>query len=94
MTNTKLPAYFKEYLDERFGSVIEQIALVKCDIKEVKTSVDDLKKNMDVIRPAVRRNKARLDKLVVVLGALVLIILLHVGLQEGSSMIKALVGLL
>jgi len=43
MTQQKLPAYFKEYLDERFGRVLEEIQDVKEDVASLKKSVSGTK---------------------------------------------------
>ena len=36
---SKLPTYFREYLDERFGKVLDEIADVKQDVADLKKKV-------------------------------------------------------
>lgn len=70
MTNTKLPAYFKEYLDERFGKVLEEIADVKVDVADLKKKVGS--------------SDNKINKLWTAILVIFIILLFHFGETEGN----------
>lgn len=96
-----LPAFFEDYLDEKFKMVLGEIAgvksdvyAVKTDIKEVKHSVEDLKKKMESLEGRSVANHSKIKMLGAILGAIALILISHVGLEEGGDILKAFFGLL
>ena len=70
MTQQKLPAYFKEYLDERFGRVLEEIQDVKEDVASLKKSVSG--------------TNTQINKLWIGLGIVVIVLLVHFGESSGD----------
>jgi septal ring factor EnvC (AmiA/AmiB activator) len=46
MANKKLPAYFKEYLDEKFDHTFDKIKGVKNDVCDVQKEVAGVKREM------------------------------------------------
>lgn len=68
MPNKQLPAYFREYLDERFNHVLEKIIQgnnhINSDILELKDQVRSLNNNMSVLKHSVKKNdiKVRNDQ--------------------------------
>jgi len=66
----KLPTYFKEYLDERFGKVLDEIADVKQDVADLKKKVGS--------------SDGKINKLWVALLVISIVLLIHFGETEGS----------
>lgn len=98
MTNTLLPAYFKEYLDERFKNVLDEIQGVKEDIKTVKDDVGDLKKtvsDLKSIQPLVKKNEKKINKIVLAIAIISVVLLINtLTAAEDSSWIHKLIPLL
>lgn len=46
MTDKKLPPYFKEYLDEKFSHVVEQIKEVKKEVEKTNGQVAKHQRNI------------------------------------------------
>lgn len=69
----QLPTYFKEYLDERFGKVLDEIA-------DVKQDVADLKKKVGT-------SSGKINKLWVAIIIIVIVLLFHFG-EDSSSILK------
>lgn len=66
----QLPQYFREYLDERFGKVLDEIA-------DVKQDVADLKKN-------VSGSNKRINRVVLAVILIAVIFLFHLGESSGN----------
>lgn len=73
----KLPAYFKEYLDERFGKVLTEI-------QEIKDDVADLKKN-------VNSSNGKIGKLWLAILLIAVVLLIHLGVSPESILGKLLI---
>lgn len=67
---TGLPTYFREYLDERFGKVLDEI-------QDVKEDVADLKKKVD-------SSDGKIGRLWLVVLAIVIVLLVHFGETEAN----------
>lgn len=99
MANGKLPTYFKEYLDERFKSVLEEIQGVKDDVKDVKTDVSELKKTvieLQSIKPIVKKNDHRTSKMIIALVFISIALAIHLLVEgsEGASFLSKILTLL
>lgn len=80
----KLPAYFKDYLDERFDNVLAEVKLVKAEVQDLKVDVTDLKKKM------MESAKDRM-KLWIGLAVILIVLLVHFG-ETSESLLKMLFG--
>lgn len=76
---TQLPAYFKEYFDEKFKGVTAEIQEVKDDIAELKKNVAD--------------SDSRINKLWMAILVVVLVLSVHFGQTEGDAL-KSIFSLL
>lgn len=61
MANRKLPAYFKEYLDEKFNHTNAKINGVKRDVCDVQKEVEGVKKEMKRMNGALVSTKGKVD---------------------------------
>lgn len=66
----QLPAYFKEYLDERFDKVLGEI-------QDVKDDVADLKKKVGT-------SNGRINQLWLAIVVIVIVLLVHFGETSGN----------
>ena len=67
---TGLPTYFREYLDERFGKVLDEI-------QDVKEDVADLKKKMN-------SSDGKISRLWLAVLVIIIVLLVHFGETEGE----------
>ena len=91
-TNGRLPAYFREYLDERFDQVYKDIADIKTDISNIKTSSKTFSDCAEGFKHDLTSFTWRVKIISYMVGGVALLFLVHIGINDG--IIKYAIGLL
>lgn len=82
-TNGKLPAYFKEYLDERFSKVNDDMAELRVQVMEIKKNCEGFGNCASDLKTEFNSFVWRIKIISYLLGGVALLFLVHIGINDG-----------